>query len=237
MFYRLVKNNMDIFIDIISFFIFLFALFFLAYDDFVVLRKDISTEKIFNLAFLTAFFALFSARFFYVFSHPSQTFFSLLGFLLFPYFPGMSLVGGLTGGAIFLFLYCKLKKLPFERFFDFFSMSFLIAMPFGLLMHIVLNFFNISNYQKILFVFTVLLLAVFSKFILPKTISGKLKDGTLGYIFTCSFPLIIFISRIIENPINFLSILRSNFLLIIIFIISVIFLLRKEVFEKIIFKK
>lgn len=220
---------------IVSFIVFLFAVYFFTHDDFVILRRDISKERIFNISFLTALFSLFSARVFYIFSHPNPVFFNLLGFLLFPYFPGLSLVGAIIGGFVFLFLFCKLKKIPFERIFDFFSISFLISMPVGIVGSFGLNLVKIANSQEIFLFLTVLILLFFLKFILPKTLSGKIKDGSLGFLFMASFSVNLFIVSIFQT-LNPLQALRDNLILIVIFILSISFLINKEFLKKLSFK-
>lgn len=219
----------------ISFIVFLFAVHFFTHDDFVILRRDISTERIFNAAFLTAFFSLFCARFFYIFAHPSPVFFNFLGFLLFPYFPGLSLVEGVTGGFIFLFFYSQLKKMPFERLFDFFSISLLITMPIGILGSIVLDLSKVTNFQKIFFLLTIFVLGLFLKFILPKTLSGKIKDGSLGFLFMSCFSISFFVSRVISSTTP-LIVLRDSWILIIIFAFSLFFLFKKEFLKNLSFK-
>src|SRR3990167_7333740 len=84
--------------------VFLFCVHFLAKDDLILLRKDVSMEKFFNLIFLGAIFCLLSARLFYGIFHATTILLNPIVLLLFPYFPGLSLVLGAIGGAI-CFLY------------------------------------------------------------------------------------------------------------------------------------
>src|ERR1035437_7199459 len=105
-------------IILICFFLFLYFLYYLSRDDFVIVRKDISIEKIFNLAFLTAIVSLFFSRLFFVLERMDQKLLSPLGFLAIPYFPGLSLLGGILGAGIFIFLYSKFRKLPTGKMFD-----------------------------------------------------------------------------------------------------------------------
>lgn len=219
----------------ISFLVFLFVVYFFTHDDFVILRRDISTERIFNAAFLTAFFSLFCARIFYIFGHPSSVFFNFLGFLLFPYFPGLSLVEGVTGGFVFLFFYSQIKKMPFERLFDFFSMALLITMPIGILGSIFLNLPKVTNFQKIFLLIIIFVLALFLKFILPKTLSGKIKDGSLGFLFMSCFTFSFFVSKIMGGE-NVLIVLQDSWILIVIFASSLFFLLKKEFLKNLSFK-
>ena len=105
-----------ILILLICLFVFLYCVFVLANEDFVFLRQDVTMEKIFNIIFIGGLISLFFARLFYEFS-AKNIFSNPLVFLLIPYFPGLSLLGGVAGaGAYFLFL--KIRKensLPLGR--------------------------------------------------------------------------------------------------------------------------
>ena len=120
-----------ILILLLCFVIFLFCLHFLARDDFIFLRKNITMEKIFNLAFLLAFVGLFSSRLAFVLLDFHTIYFNPLVFFIFPYFPGLSLAGGMLGSVGFLLYFASLQKLPFQKLFDFFSLSFLSAVSTG----------------------------------------------------------------------------------------------------------
>jgi phosphatidylglycerol:prolipoprotein diacylglycerol transferase len=117
----------------ICFFIFLFCLYLLARDDFILLRKSITLEQIFNYAFISALIALLSGRIMYVFFHPSLQYLNPLIFLIFIYFPGISVVGAIIGVIIFLFFISRKKKVPRGRIYDVFSLSFLTAFASNLI--------------------------------------------------------------------------------------------------------
>src|ERR1035437_892356 len=107
------------------FFIFLYLLYYLSRDDFVIVRKDISMERIFNLAFLTAIVSLFFSRLFFVLESFDPKFSNPLGFLAIPYFPGLSLIGAIAGAEVFIFLYSSFRKLPIGKMLDLFALSFM----------------------------------------------------------------------------------------------------------------
>ena len=65
--------------------IFLFAVYQLSRDDFLFLRKGISTEHVFNVLFLGLPVALFASRLVYAILHPSFRYFNPLIFLIVPY--------------------------------------------------------------------------------------------------------------------------------------------------------
>jgi len=64
-------------------FIFLFTLYCFVRDDYILFRKNISIERIFNIAFLLFGAFLVSARFFYVVFNFSPKFLNPLVFLVF----------------------------------------------------------------------------------------------------------------------------------------------------------
>lgn len=221
--------NFFILVLFLCFFVFLYVIYFLAHDDFVVLRHDVSMEKIFNSAFLFSAVALFFSRLFYVLSNPQEIFFSLLGFLLFPYFPGLSLSGGLIGGFIFLVAYLKFKNLPIGRLLDFFSIGFLTASLFGFIGFILLSGQTIT-YNIILGIgLNALLVFIFIRFLLPLSLSGKLKDGSLGILFLISFSGIFFLINILIN--RGFNISAENITLLLISVVLSIPLIRQEGYE------
>lgn len=220
------------------FVIFLYIVYVLSRDDFVILRSNTSVEKIFNVAYLSVFFSLLSARLFYVLSNPKPIFATPLGFLLFPYFPGLSLISGLLGGYLISIIILKFWKLPIGRITDFFSMGFLTAFPVGFLF----SFFSSINQKLSLpFYFSIilylLLLFVFVKFVLSMSTGGKIKDGSLSFLFMLSFSLFYLLSNISfslgKNILNFENIF--SFLIFLIF--SIIFLQKEKLIEKGILKK
>lgn len=221
--------NIFFLVLIFCFFVFLYVIYFLSHDDFVVLRNDLPMEKIFNLAFLFSFVSLFFSRVFYVIFNPSHIFSNILGFLLFPYFPGLSLSGGIIGGFLFLTFYLKAKKLPFGRILDFFSMGFLIASPFGLLGYFLLSVTKYSLNHLFSIVLLSSLVLIFSKFILQASLSGKLKDGSLGYIFLISFSGVFFLINILLN--NRFLINKENVAILLISLVSIIPLIKQEGYD------
>lgn len=165
------------------------------------------------------------ARLLYVVFHFNFSFFNPLVFLLFPYFPGLSLNGGVIGGSLFLIVFTRKNLLPLGRIFDFFSMAFLSALWVGIL--IGLAFSKNSGFFVSLAAIVAygLLFFAFSRF-LPK---GHLKEGSIGLLSLISFSVISFITGFVgkkEMVLFFLN--KEDFLLIGIFLISLILLVRQE---------
>ena len=91
---------------IVCLLVFLFSLHILAKEDLIFVRKNVTLEVLFNVAFYTMGVGLLSARIVYIVLHFSFGFLNPLVFP-FPYFPGLSLTGGVVGGAVFVLLYKK----------------------------------------------------------------------------------------------------------------------------------
>lgn len=222
---------------LICFFVFLYITYFLSHDDFVILRSNTSMEKIFNAIFVVSLISLFFARFFYVFFNPKTIFFNPLGFLLFPYFPGLSLISGVLSGYLTAFFILKYWNLPIGRILDFFSVAFLTVFPLGFIGKFLLSSQHLSSPFYLSLALYSLLLFAFVRFVLPLSMGGKLKDGSLSLLFISSFSLIYFFTNILLNfgRINFnlesvLPIL--NFLLF-----ATIFIKKESLIERYIYKK
>ena len=211
------------------FFIFLFSLYLLTRDDFVLIRKDVTLDKAFNITFITFAVSVLSSRILYIILNPSLDFLNPLVFLLFPYFPGLSLIGGVGGGVLFLLILCKYQKLPMGRLLDFFSISFLSALPVGIIGYFLLgrqNLFTIAPISLVL-VYIVLFFA-FIKILLPLLLSGRLKDGTIGLIFLICFSVISLVGNFIGRVGNLLNLGLEDLILVIILYASLVFLFRQE---------
>ncbi len=217
---------------LICFFIFLYCVYVLSNDDFIFLRRDITMEKLFNIIFLGGLVSLFSSRLFYGIFHAVNILSNPFLFLLIPYFPGLSLLGGVVGiGAFFLFLATRKKNLlPLGRMLDFFSIAFLISLPvgfIGFLMFAADNtaFIKVGSLAAGYFV----LFIIFLRFLLPRLLNGKLKEGTIAFIFLICFSIV----SLISNAFPQISLLNystnfQNLILITILIASAFFLIKQE---------
>lgn len=211
------------------FFLFLYALFELTRDDFVILRKNISMEKIFNVAFIIGIVSLFSARLFFIISHPSSSYFNPLVFLVFPYYPGLSLMGGLAGGLISSYLLLRNWNMPMGRLVDFFVASFVAVFPLGFILSTLTSHKKIGGITFLFLLAYVLLFVFVDKLLLPKTWSGKLKDGSLALISLPAFSLIYIIANTVSSK-NIISI--ENIVSLLLLLASLGFLFQYEGIEK-----
>lgn len=214
---------------VICLFIFLFCIYFLSKDDLVLLRKDVSMEKFFNTIFIGVLICLIFARFFYSLFHAKQFPTNPFVFLLFPYFEGLSLVGGVIGaGILFLYLsFGRKKLLPLGRMSDFCSIGFLITLPVGFFGYFMFSqdSFSLIRTISLMVVYTILF-SIFWKLFLPQMINGKLKDGTITFLFLICFSLVSFISNIIGNFQEILTL--ENMILSIMFLVAVVSLVTNE---------
>lgn len=222
---------------IFCFFIFLYVLFYLSKDDFVIVRRDVSIDRIFNIAFLTGIVALFFARLSYVLFNPSKELFNPLIFLAFPYFPGLSIIGGIAGGALFSYLYARYRRMPAGKVFDLITMAFISVLPIGYLLTYLLLFLKTSLLFNVLFVASFFWLLIFAKLIHPFSLKGEIKDGSLGLIFISLFSFFYFISKLfIDIKVFSFFDLENIFLLILIFL-PLVLLINQEIVDKFLIKK
>ena len=218
-----------ILVILLCFFIFLFALYLLTRDDFVLIRKDVTLDMAFNMAFITFAVSVLSSRILYITLNPSLDFLNPLVFLLFPYYPGLSLEGGVVGGVLFLLLISKQQKFPMGRLLDFFSISFLSALPIGTIGYFLLGRQNLFTIWPISLVsIYAVLFFVFIKILLPLLLSGRLKDGTIGLIFLICFAVISVVGNFIGRVDNLLNLGLEDLILVIILYASLVLLFREE---------
>lgn len=205
----------------------------MANDDYVLLKKNINLEEIFNAAFICSLIALLFGRVFHVIFNPDQVFLNPLGFLLFPYFPGLSLTGGVVGGALTLFAYSKMKKFPTGRVFDFFALSLVFVLPVGLIFYLLLsNDITRGNNLKLI-LYTVILISS-NIYLYPKASALEIKDGSLSILFLIFFSLISLLGSAIDRPgITLFVNNLENFALLAVLIVSLGLLLKQEIIGRI----
>lgn len=214
---------------LLSFFIFLFSLYKLAKDDIVFIRKNISLDQLFNLVFLTSIAGLFSARLFYVLGNPDRGFLNPLVFLLFPYFPGLSLVGGVFGAILVLLYYGRHKKYPVGRILDFYVISLFAALPLGYL-GVMFEKGSLTFLESIFLpILYAMLFLVMYKVFFPKLLQNNLQQGSIGTLGLILFSLISFLTSMVQNKMGLIWFIGiSEVLSAAIFFTSLYFLVRQE---------
>lgn len=219
------------------FFIFLYVLYYISRDDFVIVRKDIPIGKIFSLAILTSLVMLFFSRLFFVLIHPDPRLLNPLGFLALPYFPGLSLMGGIASAQIFVFLYASYRKFPVGKIMDLFTLSFMGILPIGYIANFIISLGKVSVFNNVIFVFSILIALLFAKIIFPFSNKGEIKDGSLSLIFTTIISFLYFLTKLFLNIKDFSFLNIENILILVVLFSSLILLVNQEIMDKFLLKK
>lgn len=213
---------------IICFVFFLFRLYHVANDDYVLAKKSITLDDVFNAAFVVGLMSLLSARIFYVILNPDPVFLNPLAFLIFPYFPGLSLMGAVAGGSLALYFYGRAKKFPIGRVFDFFTVSLTFVLPIGLIGYSLLSGdFSVGELVKLI-LFTII--ALFANLYLhPKASSLEIRDGSISILFIIFFSLTMLLTNAIDfsGIQNFIN-RKENFIYLGLLILGVILIAKQE---------
>jgi len=222
--------NLQGIVILLSFFLFLFTLYVLSREDFVFLRKNISTEEIFNIAFFTAIFTLFFSRLFFVFSNFDLSYLNPFVFFLIPYFPGLSLVGGIIGYVITVMIITRQKQYPRGRFIDFFSIAVLSVLPLGYAGFLLTGLRGSLVFSTLPIVYYSLLFLFYWKVLLPRFLQGQIKEGMLGLLFLMNFSLFTVLLSVIQSLTEKKSPLTlENGILVLLFMLSLFLYLRQRV--------
>lgn len=176
--------TIGIFIGVIVSCIFIasFCLFRLGSDDIVLIRKGISLEELFNLAFFCGFIGL------------------LVGVL------AKSFIFSILAGIIAITFFARRKRFPIGRIADIFSVTVLCAVPVSFF---AFAFFQHTDKFLYLFsaIFSLFLFLFFLIILFPKTLRGDLKDGSLTFLFLVNVLLLAFLQSVfkwvVKNTIAF----------------------------------
>ncbi len=221
-----------IIILLLCFFAFLYILYYLSREDFVIIRRDISIERVFSLAFLTSLVSLFFARLFFVLANPEPKLINPLGFFALPYHPGLSLIGGIGGGALFIFLYCRYKAIPIGKMVDLFSLSILGVLPLGLIGEYILSFGKVDLFFILFFISSIFMLILFARVIYPFSCKGEIEDGSLGLIFIAILSFFYFTIKLFLDIREFSFLELDNILTLVLLFSSLVLLVNQEIIEK-----
>jgi Prolipoprotein diacylglyceryl transferase len=160
---------------------FLYGVFVYAKDNFILLRKNITLEQLFNISFVNFFLSILISRFVYVLEHINRQYLNPLVLVLFPYFPGLSFAGGLLSSLLILFYFTRKKKMPFWTILDIFSLALSLAVSFGMFFILIVECILTKKLLLPLLVTTIITMILFS---LLSILFGKskLKDGSVGFL-------------------------------------------------------
>ncbi|HUD09849.1 MAG TPA: prolipoprotein diacylglyceryl transferase family protein [Patescibacteria group bacterium] len=219
------------------FLLFLYIVYYLSKDDFVLTRKDIPVTKVFSMVFLTGLISLFFARLIFALAYPAPALLSPLGFLAIYSYGGLSLIGALIGAEIFIYFYAQYQKMPAGKIFDLFILAFIGVLPVGLIGNFIINFGRVGLFANILFIFSIILLLLFGKVIYPFSAKGEIKDGSLGFIFVAIFSFSYFLTKLFLNLKDFSFLNPESILLLVMLFSSLFLLLNQEIMDKVLIKK
>lgn len=214
---------------VICYILFLYFLYKLGREDFILTRKNVALEHLFNLTFITTFVAIFFGRFFYVLFHFDRTFLNPLKFFIIPYFPGILLPGAVSGAFFYLWFLYKKKRSPSARLIDFYSLALLFIMPYLMLSQVLLFSQHFFLTQVILaFVYFVVFL-LFNFILLPKVSKGEIKGGTIGLIFLSILCTNSFLQDSFLNSGRYIYFLRGeDIFYLFVLIISIVLIVYRE---------
>jgi prolipoprotein diacylglyceryltransferase len=219
---------MQILVFIPSLLLFLYILYRMVKDDYIFIKKGISLEQSFDIAFIIMWVSLFLSRLLYSLFHtyPGQN-------ILFDFFTprkgGFSLTGAIIGGIIVVCLIGRYKRLPLGRLSDFLSLSLLYTLPLLFLSDALL-----AKRNELLFLFLnavvyFVVLLFFVQFLYPKVMNRTIKEGILAIFFLLCFSLISLVTSLLmslKNILNFIN--PENIILTALFIFSLVIFIRLE---------
>ena len=211
---------------LLTLFICFFILYLLSKNDFVLLRKNISLQKMFDTAFLILIFSFVVGRFFYIL----DTFkFGLLHWLTFFHilkFPGISLTGAFLG-AFLAFIFFR-EKSVLKRVADIFYLSFY---PMIIFSFITANWSHLPLLRVGLVLCVVSLFGVLVRFYR----SYAVHDGSITLIVLSLLAATTLISKIASSGGHILSVFSFSMVTsMLIFITSIIlfYLNEKKILKK-----
>lgn len=217
---------------VISFFIFLFCLYQWARDDFILLRKNVTLEQVFNYAFTNVWIMLLGARILYVFFHPSLRYINPLIFFIFIYFPGLSMTGAIIGALVFLFFISRKKNIPRGRLYDIFSLSFLPGIITSITLSQIASLIFIRKVSFVMIGATIafLITSIIFSLIFKK---DKAKDGTITISTLSIFSAVSILERVFMT-VDKKSLLldKDTIILGILLLLSIVLLIRQKVMRR-----
>jgi prolipoprotein diacylglyceryltransferase len=212
-----------------SFLIFLYCLYKFFKDDYVFIRRNITLEHVFDMAFIVVFISVLFSRLFYFVFHPSVEDNFFLSYFSFQK-GGYSLSGGVISGLLMLSIIGKYRKVSFGRLFDFFILSFLISLPIGFLSQLFFLKKNEIVLSLINVVFYSILSGYFAKFLYPRILNRSLKEGNISILFLIFFSFLsLLMSLLTGTPAKgFLSYITLQNILFCLMLLFSFILLFKE---------
>lgn len=219
---------MIIFLSIPILVISFFSLYVLSKHDFVLIRKNVSVNQVFDLSFLSMITAFLVGRLFFIINDERKELFNPIQFFHILRYPGVSVFGFFVGGAISIwFLFRKTKAL--HRVYDIFTISFFPLFLFHL------AFRNYPVFSIFISIFIGLVGFLFWLFVIRSHQKYSFRDGTISYLVTAFISLDAFYySFLIPRKsivLNF-SILQVVAVVLAVFAIFMVWANQKRIFIK-----
>jgi hypothetical protein len=215
------------------FLIFLYTLYHIGKEDTLFIRKGISMEQVFNIAFILLFVSVISSKLGFTLLNWQAKYLNPLTILWSDFFREVSLISGLIGSVIGLYLFCKNKKLPFSRLIDFLSLSLMVMVPFAIFVTFLLSPKTDYMLGGILVFLSILFALFFFRLLFPQLLRGNLREGNIGILTLMSLSLLLLFNNIvisIETQKAFITV--ENGLVCVTAAIFFLLLLRQEIGKK-----
>jgi|SRR5579885_252063 len=212
-------------------FIFLYCLYKLTKDDYVLIRKNVTVEQMFDMLFIAILLGLFGARLLYLLLHPIKHHIMIMRFFS-PQVVGFSLTGAVITGAVVLYLFSNYRRIPLGRFLDFVTLSFLITLPIGFAGYS-LFFRNDTTLLLLIAALLYFLLSIFFlKFLYPRLLNRTLHEGNLTFAFLIYFSLTSLFLDVLQFVKRHIPLLTpEHIILVCLFLVCLLSLLSQHKFR------
>lgn len=212
---------------VFCFFIFLFCVYIFSQDDYMLIRKNISLEQMFNIAFIAWAVGIVSARIFYVLLTTSVISVQRFSALFSSFSSGFSLSGGILGVVVFLHIFLRKKSIPRGRIYDIFFLSFFIMLPVWILLTQLLEFFL----KKPIVLYGVIPAIVYGIGVVVCTwifLKGRVKDGIISLFILLAISAVSLLRDVLIMSHKKILWGREDVVFLIIFVSALILLIRQQ---------
>lgn len=179
---------MSVIFFILCFIFSIFILYILIKHDFIIARKSLLLQEIFDTTFLAYIAFILTSRVLYVLSMQRFDLINPLKFFHFFRFPGALFLGGVFGFGVVIYLVFKKKKI-LARLFDIYSLSMLPLFIFTLVFSFNKGYFLYFN------ILIFLLSLLFMGIGLHTYKNYTLRDGSTTFLFICLITVYTIVSE------------------------------------------
>lgn len=165
-----------------------FMLYVLTKHDFVLARKSLLLQEIFDLTFVGYIIFFFTARIFFIVGTLRFQLFQIASFFHIFRFPGMLFLGGVLGFTVFIWITFHKKKI-LKRMLDIYSLSMIPLLFFALIAAPQTGYFIFFN------VLIFFLACLFLGIGIYTYKNYSLKDGSIALLCLCLVSIFTIISE------------------------------------------